>query len=48
MIGNKIADKMAGVSKKSNNNNNNNKDVKLTTDKKRYIAPEERKQIIDE
>ena len=41
---------MTGVSKKSNNNNNNNnnKDVKLTNDKKRYTAPEERKQIIDE
>ena len=36
----------------NNNNNNNNddddEDVKLTIHKKRYISPEERKQIIDE
>ena len=31
-----------------NNNNNNNEDVELATHKKRYISPEERKQIIDE
>ena len=48
-IGNKIADKITSFSKKpNNNNNNNNEDVKLTTHKKRYISPEERKQIIDE
>ena len=48
-IGNKIADKITRFSKKpNNNNNNNNEDVKLTTHKKRYISPEERKQIIDE
>ena len=47
-IGNKIADKITSFSKKPNNNNNNNEDVKLTTHKKRYISPEERKQIIDE
>ena len=47
LIGNKIADK---ITKKpnNNNNNNNNEDVELTTHKKRYISPEERKQIIDE
>ena len=32
----------------NNNNNNNNEDVELATHKKRYISPEERKQIIDE
>ena len=54
LIGNKIADKIKSVStklrsKKSNNNNNNNdEDVALTAHKKRYISPEERKQIIDE
>ena len=52
LIGNKIADKITSVSKKSNNNNNNNddddEDVQLTTHKKRYISPEERKQVIDE
>ena len=56
MIGNKIANEITSVSKKSNNNdnknnnnnNNNNKDVELTTHKKRYISPEKRKQIIDE
>ena len=47
-IGNKIADKITSFAKKPNNNNNNNEDVKLTTHKKRYISPEERKQIIDE
>ena len=46
LIGNKIADK---ITKKPNNNNkNNNEDVELTTHKKRYISPEERKYIIDE
>ena len=34
--------------KKPNNNNNNNEDVELTTNKKRYISPEERKQVIEE
>ena len=50
LIGNKIADKITSVSKKksNNNNNNNNEDVELTTHKKRYISPEERKQIINE
>ena len=52
LIGNKIADKITSVSKKSNNNNNNNnnndEDVELTTHKKRYISPEERQQIINE
>ena len=47
LIGNKIADKITSVSKKSNNNNNNNnEDVELTTHKKGYISPEERQQII--
>ena len=46
MIGNKIADKIASVSKKKCNNNND--DVELTTNKKRYISPEETQQIIDE
>ena len=55
LIGNKIADKITGVSTKlhlkkpsNNNNNNNNEDVELTTHKKRYISPEERQQIINE
>ena len=47
VIGNKIADKIKSVSKKPSNNNNN-EDVELTTDKKRYISPEERHQIINE
>ena len=46
LIGNKIADKIASVSKKKSNNDNNN--VELATSKKRYISPEERQQIIDE
>ena len=45
MIGSKIADKKTSVSKKPNNNN---EDVEITADKKRYISPEERKQIINE
>ena len=49
VIGNKIADKITSVSKKtSNNNNNNNEDVELATHKKRYISAEERQQIINE
>ena len=54
LIGNKIADKITSVSKKksnnnkNNNNNNNNENIELTTHKKRYISPEERKQIIEE
>ena len=48
-IGNKIADKITSVSKKpSNDKQNNNKDVGITAQKKRYISPEERQQIIDE
>ena len=38
-------------SKKSNNNNNNNnnyEDVEIEDPKKRYITPEERKEIIEE
>ena len=50
LIGNKIADKIASVSKKpfNNNNNNNNEDVEITDNKKKYISPEERQQIINE
>ena len=50
LIGNKLADKITSISKKSsnNNNNNNNDDVELTTHKKRYISPEERQKIINE
>ena len=54
MIGNKIADKITSVSKKSAMklhskelpNNNNETDVEITTYKKR--SPEERQKIIDE
>ena len=45
LIGNKIADKMASVSKKKSNNNN---DVELATHKKKYISLEKRQQITDE
>ena len=49
LIGNKIVDKITSVSKKPNNNNNNdNENLELKTYKKRYISPEERKQIVDE
>ena len=51
MVGNKIADKIASVSKKKSNNknnNNNNDDAELATHKEIYISPEERQQIINE
>ena len=48
-IGNKIADKITSVSKKSIKalqNNETEEDVEIATPKKRYISPEERKQTI--
>ena len=49
MIGNKIADKITSVSKKSAKElPNNDENVEITTHKKRYVPPEERQQIIDE
>ena len=47
LIGNKIADKITSISKKSSNNNNDDDGIELTTHKKRYISPEERQQIIN-
>ena len=50
LIGNKIADKITSVSKKSNKklpNNETEEDAEIITHK-RYISPEERQQIIDE
>ena len=54
MIGNRIADKITSVSKKksakelhNNNNNETEEYVEIATLQKRYISPEERKQIID-
>ena len=56
MIGNKIADKITSVSKKTaielhskelRNNDNNETDVEIATPKKRYMSPEERQQIIE-
>ena len=54
LIGNKIADKIASVSKKKSTKNyiimmkKKEEDVEITTLKKRYISPKERQQIIDE
>ena len=48
LVGNKIADKITGISKKKSNNNNINNDLELVSHKKRYISPDERPQIIDE
>ena len=51
MIGNKIADKITSVSRKSAKellNDETEADVERATPKKRYISPEERQQIIDE
>ena len=58
MISNKIADKITSVSKKKPamelhfeelpNNDNNETDAEITTQKKRYISPEERPKVINE
>ena len=53
MIDNKIADKISSVSKKKStkelpNDETKEEDVEIATSKKRYISPEERKQIIEE
>ena len=52
LVGNKIADKITSVSKKSLQKSTKlptiDENEKLTTHKKRYISPEERQQIIDE
>ena len=49
LVGNKIADKITRVSKKSTKKLPTiDEDVELTTHKKRYISQEERHQIIDE
>ena len=49
LVGNKIADKITSVSKKSTKKFLTiDEDVELTTHKKRYISPEERQQIIEE
>ena len=52
LVGNKIADKITSVSKKSTKKSTKklptiDEDEELTTQKKRYISPEERQQIID-
>ena len=48
MIGNKIADEITSVSKKSTKKlPTTDEDAELTAPKKRYISPEERQQIID-
>ena len=51
VIGNKIADKITSVSKKSTKelqNNETEDDAEKATHKKIYISPEERQYIIDE
>ena len=52
LIGNKSDDKITSVSKQSTkklyNNDETEEDVERVTHKKRYISPEERRQIIDE
>ena len=49
LVGNKIADKITSVSKKSTKKLPTiDEDVELTTYKKRYISPEERQKNIDE
>ena len=51
LIGNKIADKITSVSKKSTKelpNDETEVDIERATPKKRYISPEERQQIIEE
>ena len=51
LIGNKIADKITSLSKKSTKelpNDETEVDLERATSKKRYISSEERHQIIDE
>ena len=48
LIGNKIADKITSISKKKSPHNDGKEDVEITTHKKKYISPEERRQIFDE
>ena len=49
LVGNKIADKITSVSKKSTKKLPTiDEDEELATDKIRYISPEQRQQIIDE
>ena len=53
LIGNKIADKITSVSKEKPTkelpiDETKKEDVEIATSKKRYISPEERKQIIEE
>ena len=54
LIGNENADKITSVSKKKsakelhNNDDETEENVKIATPKKRYISPEEIKQIIEE
>ena len=52
LIGNKIADKINVLKEKPDkelhNNDDETEDVEIATSKKRYISPEERKQIIEE
>ena len=52
LIGNKIVDKISVLKKPAkelhNNDEGKEEDVEISTPKKRYISPEERKQIIEE
>ena len=51
LICNKIADKITSVSKKpakESPNDETEEDVEIASPKKRYISPQERKQIIEE
>ena len=49
LVGNKIADTITGISKKSTKKLPSiNEDEELSTRKKRYISPVERQQIINE
>ena len=49
LVGNRTADRMTSVSKKSTKKLPTiDEDAELTTPQKRYISPEERQQIIDE
>ena len=51
LFGNKIADKITSLSKKSTKelpNDETEVDIKRATTKKRYLPPEERQRIIDE
>ena len=48
LVGNKMADRITSVSKRSHNEEIHSNEINNETPKERYISPKERQQIIDE